>query len=352
MFQKLKQKWNVNGTQFFLILCVFAITGTTTAWLTRQVTHWLQLEASSFWYWAIKAGILLFGYQALILLFAIPFGQFNFFWNYEKKILQRMKLIGNSQSPNNKQTLNVDNNMLSPGIEETGNNQSAIGNQQSAMSVQQAETAQNAQAAAIQPKTTNHKPQTTHIAIFASGAGSNAQKLIDHFKGNSDIKIALIVCNKPGAGVLTIAEKENIPALLIEKEQFFRGNAYVDELKQHNVDFIVLAGFLWKVPVALIQAFSQSIINIHPALLPNYGGKGMYGRFVHEAVITAKEKESGISIHYVDELYDHGQLIFQARCIIDDTDTADSLAQKIHALEHEHYPIIVEKVVRELQNRR
>jgi formyltetrahydrofolate-dependent phosphoribosylglycinamide formyltransferase len=331
MFQKLKQKWNVNGTQFFLILCVFAITGTTTAWLTRQVTHWLQLEASSFWYWAIKAGILLFGYQALILLFAIPFGQFNFFWNYEKKILQRMKLIGNSQSPNNKQTLNVDNNMLSAGSQPTGNKQWAMGHKEEASS---------------------SKPKTINVAIFASGAGSNAQKLIDHFKGNSDIKIALIVCNKPGAGVLTIAEKEEIPALLIEKEQFFRGNAYVDELKQHNVDFIVLAGFLWKVPVALIQAFSQSIINIHPALLPNYGGKGMYGRFVHEAVITAKEKESGISIHYVDELYDHGQLIFQARCIIDETDTADSLAQKIHALEHEHYPIIVEKVVRELQNRR
>ncbi len=353
MFQKLKQKWNVNGTRFFLILCVFAITGTTTAWLTRQVTIWLQLDASSFWYWAIKAGILLFGYQALILLFAIPFGQFSFFWNYEKKILQRLKLTGNSQSPNKKQTLNVDNNnMLSAGIEETGKNQPATGNRHSAMSGKQAEPIQGAQTSATQPQTTNHKPQTVHIAIFASGAGSNAQRLIDHFKGSSDIKIALIVCNKPGAGVLTIAEKENIPAQIIEKEKFFRGNAYVDELKQHNIDFIVLAGFLWKVPVALIQAFPQCIINIHPALLPNYGGKGMYGRFVHEAVITAKEKESGISIHYVDELYDHGQLIFQARCTIDDTDTADSLAQKIHTLEHEHYPIIVEKVVRELQNRR
>jgi phosphoribosylglycinamide formyltransferase 1 len=193
--------------------------------------------------------------------------------------------------------------------------------------------------------------QTINVAIFASGAGSNAQKLIDHFRKHSQIKIALIVCNKPGAGVLTIAQNEKIPSLLIEKEQFFRGNAYVDELKQHNVDFIVLAGFLWKVPVQLVKAFRQRIINIHPALLPNYGGKGMYGRFVHEAVIAAKEAESGISIHYVDELYDHGQLIFQARCTIDATDTPDSLAQKIHALEHEHYPLIVEKVIEELQNR-
>ncbi|MFL5743864.1 MAG: phosphoribosylglycinamide formyltransferase [Niastella sp.] len=193
--------------------------------------------------------------------------------------------------------------------------------------------------------------QTINVAIFASGAGSNAQKLIDHFRKHSQIKIALIVCNKPGAGVLTIAQNENIPSLLIEKEQFFRGNAYVDELKQHNVDFIVLAGFLWKVPVQLVKAFPQRIINIHPALLPNYGGKGMYGRFVHEAVIAAKETESGISIHYVDELYDHGQLIFQARCTIEAGDTPDSLAQKIHALEHEHYPVIVEKVIEDLQNR-
>jgi formyltetrahydrofolate-dependent phosphoribosylglycinamide formyltransferase len=331
MFQRLKQKWNVNGTQLILILCVFAITGTTTAWLTRMVTYWLQLEASSFWYWAIKIVILLFGYQVLILLFAIPFGQFNFFWNYEKKILQRMRLISSPSLPDKTKpkNLNVENNMLSAGSQPIGNKQLAMGNNEVASS----------------------KPNTIRVAIFASGAGSNAQKIIDHFRQHTEIKIALIVCNKPGAGVLTIAEKENIPTLIIEKEQFFRGNAYVDEIKQHNIDFIVLAGFLWKVPVALVKAFPLSIINIHPALLPNYGGKGMYGRFVHEAVIAAKEKESGISIHYVDELYDHGNLIFQARCTIDETDTADSLAQKIHALEHEHYPIIVEKLVRELQNR-
>jgi phosphoribosylglycinamide formyltransferase-1 len=193
--------------------------------------------------------------------------------------------------------------------------------------------------------------QTINVAIFASGVGSNAQKLIEYFRNHSQIKIALIVCNKPGAGVLTIAQNEKIPSLLIEKEQFFRGNAYVDELKQHNVDFIVLAGFLWKVPVQLVRAFPQRIINMHPALLPNYGGKGMYGRFVHEAVIAAKETESGISIHFVDELYDHGHIIFQARCTIEAGDTPDSLAQKIHALEHEHYPLVVEKVIGDLQNR-
>jgi phosphoribosylglycinamide formyltransferase 1 len=206
----------------------------------------------------------------------------------------------------------------------------------------------------LKPESTIENRQTdiTKVAVFASGAGSNAQKIIDHFKGHARIKIALIVCNKPEAGVLTIAAKEQIPALIIEKEKFFRGNGYVDELKQQGIDFIVLAGFLWKIPVSIIHAYTQRIINIHPALLPNYGGKGMYGRFVHEAVMAAKDSESGISIHFVDELYDHGQLIFQARCSIDTNDTPDTLAQKIHALEHAHYPLVVEKVINELQNRR
>jgi formyltetrahydrofolate-dependent phosphoribosylglycinamide formyltransferase len=293
----LKQKWKVNGTQLLLILCVFAITGTTTAWLTRQITYWLNLQSTDVWYWILKIIMLVFGYQMIIIIVSLPFGQFNFFWKFEKKILRSMKILKPEPS--------------------LVNRESAI-----------------------------------NIAIFASGTGTNAQKIIDHFKGHSYIKIALIVCNKPGAGVLTIADKEQIPALIIDKEQFFRGNGYVDEMKKAGIDFIVLAGFLWKIPVSVVQAFPQRIINIHPALLPNYGGKGMYGRFVHEAVIAAKDPESGISIHFVDELYDHGQLIFQARCTIDENDTPDTLAQKIHALEHAHYPLIVEKVISELQNRR
>lgn len=190
------------------------------------------------------------------------------------------------------------------------------------------------------------------IAIFASGAGSNAQKIIEYLtpnpspggEGNNSIppvSVALIVCNKPGAGVLKIAEKENIPSLLIEKEKFFRGNAYADELKEAGIDFIVLAGFLWKIPPALIQAYPRKIINIHPALLPKYGGKGMYGHHVHRAVINNNEKESGITIHYVDELYDHGDIIFQATCPVLETDTPETLAQRIHALEHEHYPKVI-----------
>jgi phosphoribosylglycinamide formyltransferase-1 len=183
------------------------------------------------------------------------------------------------------------------------------------------------------------------IAIFASGAGSNAARIIDHFRSHTDIKISLIVCNKPGAGVLDIAQKEGIPTLIIEKEAFFRGSTYLGELREIGVDFIVLAGFLWKIPSALVKAYPGRIINIHPALLPKYGGKGMYGRFVHEAVVEAKETETGITIHYVDELYDHGKVIFQESIALTPEDTPETVAQKVHRLEHQHFPKIIEAVV-------
>jgi phosphoribosylglycinamide formyltransferase 1 len=183
------------------------------------------------------------------------------------------------------------------------------------------------------------------LAIFSSGAGSNAARIIDHFRFHPSIKVSLIVCNKAGAGVLDIAGKEGIPFLLIEREAFFHGSAYVQELKQRQIDLIVLAGFLWKIPAALVQEFKGRIINIHPALLPKHGGKGMYGRHVHEAVIGAGEKETGITIHYVDEFYDHGQAIFQAQTAVDAGDTPETLARKVQRLEHEHFPRVIEEVV-------
>jgi phosphoribosylglycinamide formyltransferase 1 len=186
------------------------------------------------------------------------------------------------------------------------------------------------------------------IAVFASGAGSNAEKIIDRFASHPTIQIALIVCNKPGAGVLKIAASKNIPSLLIEKEKFFHGDAYIKELKEKKIDFIVLAGFLWKIPTALIKAFSGSIINIHPALLPKYGGKGMYGQYVHQAVIDNKETESGITIHYVDEVYDNGKTIFKAICPVYPTDTVSLLAQRIALLEHTHYPEEIERIVKNI----
>lgn len=183
------------------------------------------------------------------------------------------------------------------------------------------------------------------LAIFASGAGSNARKIIEHFKSHPSVQIGLVVSNKPSAGVIAIAREHDIPVLIIEKERFFRGDAYLEELKNYHIDFIILAGFLWKIPQALVDTYRNRMVNIHPALLPAYGGKGMYGNFVHEAVIAAKEKESGISIHFVDEHFDHGDLVFQARCPVMENDTPQSLAERIHQLEHAHYPSVIEKLV-------
>jgi len=186
------------------------------------------------------------------------------------------------------------------------------------------------------------------IAIFASGAGSNAEKIIEFLQAKSEAKVGLIVCNKPAAGVIEIAANYQIPVLLIEKEQFFRGDSYLPQLKKAQIHFIVLAGFLWKVPELLIQNFRNRIINIHPALLPKYGGKGMYGLKVHEAVIAAGEKESGITIHYVDEHYDNGDVILQAKCNVLPADTAATLAERIHQLEHENFPRVVLECVKNL----
>ena len=188
------------------------------------------------------------------------------------------------------------------------------------------------------------KPETIHIAIFASGAGSNAQKIIDYFKNSTKVEISVIVCNNPDAGILKIAANENIPVLMIEK-QMFRNTGYVAELKNYKIQLIVLAGFLWKIPPVLIEDFKNKIVNIHPALLPAYGGKGMYGNAVHSAVLAANEKISGITIHFVDEKYDHGKIIFQSTCPVDENETVGSLAHKIHQLEHASYAREIEKLI-------
>jgi phosphoribosylglycinamide formyltransferase-1 len=184
------------------------------------------------------------------------------------------------------------------------------------------------------------------LVIFASGAGSNAQKIIDYFKEKTTAEIVLIVSNNPKAGVIEIAAKENIPVLIIEKNQF-KESGYLEKIKKSNPDLIILAGFLWKIPQVLIQSFPHKIINIHPALLPAYGGKGMYGNAVHTAVVTAGEKESGITIHFVDEKYDHGETIFQAKCSLSEDESAETLAEKIHHLEHEFYSQTIEGLLRE-----
>lgn len=182
------------------------------------------------------------------------------------------------------------------------------------------------------------------IAIFASGEGTNARNFVEYFKHSKDIRIALIVSNKREAGVVQMAKDAGIEVLIVDKESFYTSDKVVDELRQ-KADFIVLAGFLWMIPDNICMAFAGKMVNIHPALLPNYGGKGMYGANVHEAVIANKEKESGITIHYVNDRYDEGKVIFQAKCKVEASDTPQSLAQKIHELEYKFYPSIVEKLL-------
>ena len=315
MFERLQTKWKVNGTQLFLVLCVFALGGTATGWLGKIIMNWLSIDRG--WLWSlIYIVVITLIWPITVLFVSVPFGQFSFFTRYLSRIGRRMKIIRNSE-------LSIQNS-------DSKTQNSKFG-------------AQNAEL-----KTQNSKPKpTVNIAIFASGAGSNASKIIEYFHQQDKwvATVKLVVCNKPGAGVLEVARKNAVPTLLIEKEKFFRGNGYADELKAAKIDFIVLAGFLWKIPQPLINYYRNKIVNIHPALLPKFGGKGMYGSKVHEAVINCGEQESGITIHYVDEHYDNGDIIFQERVPVADSETPESLASKIHDLEHTHYPMIIEQLL-------
>ncbi len=183
------------------------------------------------------------------------------------------------------------------------------------------------------------------IAVFASGTGSNARCLLDYFRNSGEAEVALIVCNNPKAGVLQLAAETQTETLLLERERFSAGDAYVPVLQEKQIDFIVLAGFLWLVPEKLVRAYPDKIINIHPALLPKFGGKGMYGMHVHRAVIAAGETESGITIHYVNEHYDEGRYIAQVTCPVYATDTPEALAKRIQALEHAYLPETVLNVI-------
>ncbi len=284
MLEKLQQRWKVNGLNLVLIITTFALGGSLCGYTGRKILLFTNLEKGVLWF-ILYIILMTLLWPLCVLLISIPLGQFAFFKRYLIKVWGKMS--GSSK----------------------------------------------------------RSPHKMNIAIFASGAGSNAQQIIHQFSDSAQSNIALIVCNKPGAGVLHIAAKANIPSLLTERERFFSGDHYLPELKKHHIDFIVLAGFLWKMPAALIHAYPKKILNIHPALLPKYGGKGMYGSKVHEAVIAAGEKQSGITIHYVDELYDHGEIIFQATCEVAPHDTPETLAQKIHLLEHANYPGVIAGIV-------
>lgn len=286
MLHRLKEKWNVSWTRFTLIFLTFALGGSACARLGNWLLSFVLTERTAL-YWIIYVPLITILWPVCVLTISIPLGQFAFFKNY----LSRMgkKIFGKGS---------------------TGD----------------------------QPK---------RIAIFASGAGTNAKKIIAHFKESYVAEVTLIVCNNPGAGVLNIAADNHIPVVMVNRKSFLTDTVCLDELKLHKIDLVVLAGFLWMIPKYLIEAYPNQIINIHPALLPKFGGKGMYGENVHKAVIDAGEIESGITIHYVDEHYDNGDIIFQATCEVRPEDTPSTLAQRIHALEHEHFPKVIEKIIKE-----
>ena len=335
--QDLQKKWKVGGGQFWLIMLTFALGGSLSGRLCSYLLNLVFLEKN--WaFWLIYPLFLTILWPFSVIFVSFFTGQFRFFKGYLSRVGAKLfGLGGKVTAPSTASAAHVSSSVLSP-------------------------TSSISSAAPI------------HIAIFASGAGSNARKIIEYFEGSksgmsdagsnatlSQVKVSLIVCNVPDAGVLAIAKEKGIPTLLINKKQF-EATGYVESLHNADIQFIVLAGFLWKVPEVLVHAYqpgmkvdgtlvngkenvSKGIINIHPALLPKYGGKGMYGARVHEAVIAAGEKESGITIHWVNEHYDEGGIIFQATCEVTSTDTPETLANKIHALEHVHFAPTIAKLL-------
>ena len=188
------------------------------------------------------------------------------------------------------------------------------------------------------------------IAIFASGSGSNAQKIMEHFKRSSEAEVVLILTNNPQAYVLQRADNFEIPAHIFTRQEFYDTDAVIRLLKNLQVDLIVLAGFLWLVPATLLKAFPNKIINLHPALLPKYGGKGMYGDHVHNAILAAKEEESGITIHFVSDKYDEGEIIHQSRFKIDHGDNLEVIKFKGQQLEHQHFPKVIESLLKKMKS--
>ncbi len=183
------------------------------------------------------------------------------------------------------------------------------------------------------------------IAIFASGQGSNARKIIEHFQDNDQVDVRLIISNEKDAGVLSMGPEFVIPTKILNRKEFYDTETLVQDLRKYEIDLIVLAGFLWLIPAYLVKHFRRKIINIHPALLPKYGGKGMYGMNVHRAVHAAKEKESGMTIHYVNNEYDKGAVIFQKSCLISPSDQPEDIAAKVLKLEHQYFPRVISKLL-------
>ena len=189
------------------------------------------------------------------------------------------------------------------------------------------------------------KDEKINIAIMASGSGTNAENIVQYFSKEKSLSVSLILTNKEDAFVIQRAKRHKIPCVIFNKDDFYTNDRVQSILMENHIEFIILAGFLWLIPEKIIKLYHRKIINIHPALLPDFGGKGMYGNYVHQKVIETGQKESGITIHYVNENYDDGDILFQARCKVDKLDTPESLAKKIHKLEYLHYPKIIGKLL-------
>ena len=288
MLKKLQQRWKVNSWNLLLIIFTFALGGSACARLGEKILLLIDQEKNAIW-WILYLLLITILWPICVLLISIPLGQFVFFRNYTWKILQKFRR--------------------------------------------------------------KERGKITRIAIFASGKGSNANNIISYFENITSIKVALIVTNNPSAGVIEVAKKNKIDVLLLDKQDLIDCRNCIEKLQSNNINLIVLAGFLKKIPDALINAYQKRIINIHPALLPKFGGKGMYGSHVHEAVIANNEPESGITIHYVDSVYDNGEIIFQAFCKVDPSETPESLAKKIHDLEYAHFPKIIKEFVEKQMQR-
>ena len=183
------------------------------------------------------------------------------------------------------------------------------------------------------------------IAIFASGSGTNADRIMAHFKDHPACRVELILTNKAQAGVLQFAATHQVPSHVFNRQDFYQGRTVLDLLRKHQIDWIVLAGFLWLIPEYLIQEWPKRIINIHPALLPDFGGKGMFGMYVHQAVSDSGRQQTGITIHYVNKAYDEGAIIFQASCTIQPHEAATEIASRIRKLEHRYFPQVIESLV-------
>jgi len=184
-----------------------------------------------------------------------------------------------------------------------------------------------------------------NIAIFASGSGTNAENIIKHFENHPEISVNIVLTNNKNAFVLERCKTLGVDSFVFNRNSFYNTEEVMEKLAEYDTDFVVLAGFLWLIPDNLLEKFANNMINVHPALLPHYGGKGMYGMNVHNAVYENKETESGITIHYVNAEYDSGDIIFQAKCSLESTDTPDLIAQKVHKLEYEHFPKIIESLL-------